>query len=228
LPLEADLALKDRRYVPISLALSESNLLTGPNMGGKSAALRTTGFVVLCAAFGLPVPAASASVALFARVGWLGVDAEAKEGGELLSSFGSEIVRLRELLAERTEPAFILIDEFALTTAPDEACALLGALLRRFQGGNTCTLVATHLSRLDTDERTAHFAVRGLRSNGVAPEWRDTEHALHALAQRMDYRIERVTEAPAGASDALEVAAWLGLDKELLETAKEMLARCSR
>jgi len=81
---------------------------------------------------------------------------------------------------------------------------------------------------LDAPVRIAHFAVRGLRSDGAPVQFTDTEQALQALAQRMDYRVARVYEARQNCSDAIELAGWLGLDKELVESAKEILARCSR
>ncbi|MBV8727859.1 MAG: hypothetical protein JO233_08735, partial [Candidatus Eremiobacteraeota bacterium] len=225
LPLEHDLIAKNRPYVPISLALQRSNVLTGPNMGGKSAALRTAGFIALCAAFGLPVPARSATVGIFARIRFLSAGTEETyEDEQLLSSFAREVVRLREMLDDDV-PALWLIDEFARTTAPDEARALLLAVLRRLGHGTQCALAATHLSNIDGDEIT-HFAVGGLRSDGM-PAAAGTQHALRALAERMDYRIQRVREAQKSASDALELAGWLGLDKELVTSAKEILAQCN-
>jgi len=226
LPLEHDLALKDRSYVPIALTLERANVLTGPNMGGKSAALCTAGFIAACAAFGLPVPAGKASVGLFSRICWLGIGAE-DSAQELLSSFAREIVRLRHMLEEEAATLW-LIDEFARTTAPDEARALLLALLRRLGEGKNCALAATHLGDLDGDAKIAHFAVRGLRGDGAPVAAADTGDALRALAERMDYRIQRVSQAQKSESDAIELAGYLGLDKELVESAKEILARCSR
>jgi DNA mismatch repair ATPase MutS len=68
LPLEAELTVAGRRYVPIDLDLRGAAVLTGPNMGGKSLALQTCGFLALCTAFGLPSPAARARVGLFDQI----------------------------------------------------------------------------------------------------------------------------------------------------------------
>jgi len=228
LPLEDELSRSSQSYVPISLALERSNVLTGPNMGGKSAALRTTGFIAVCAGFGLPVPAKNVSAGLFDRVQWLGIHGgdRVDENGELLSSFAREVVRLRDMLRGQCR-ALWLVDEFARTTMPDEARALLLALLGRLKTRDGCTLAATHLMVVDAAAETAHFAVAGFRGDGSVPGFTSTEDALSTLNRRIDYRIERVHEAPQPASDALQLARWLGLDKELVESAKEILARCS-
>jgi DNA mismatch repair protein MutS2 len=132
LPLEAELTAAGRRFVPIDLALHDVAVLTGPNMGGKSAALQTAGLVALCAAFGLPVPAARARVALFDQIAWVGLGRESQIGG-LLSSFAREVVDLREILARGSRRMLILADEFARTTTPHEGKALLIALLAAWE-----------------------------------------------------------------------------------------------
>src|SRR5581483_331796 len=98
LPLQYELETQGRRYEAISLELSDAAVLTGPNMGGKSVALRTCGFIALLAAFGIPVPAERAECAIFDEIAWLGIGAQEELGG-LLSSFAREVVRLNELLA---------------------------------------------------------------------------------------------------------------------------------
>ncbi|MDQ2992248.1 MAG: hypothetical protein M3R30_05455, partial [Candidatus Eremiobacteraeota bacterium] len=117
LPLLDELMREGRTYAPISLDLPGVAVLTGPNMGGKSVALRTCGFLALCVAFGLPVPAARARIARFDRIAWLGIAPESESGG-LLSSFAREVVRLQEILARPPERTLVLVDEFARTTTP--------------------------------------------------------------------------------------------------------------
>ncbi len=133
LPLQSDLEARGRRYEAISVDLSDSAVLTGPNMGGKSVALRTCGFIALLATFGIPVPAEDAQCGLFDQIAWLGIGAERDAGG-LLSSFAREVVRLNELLARPAANALLLIDEFARTTTPAEGRALLVAVIRRCGG----------------------------------------------------------------------------------------------
>ncbi len=100
LPLEAELAVAGRRFTPLELELHDAAVLTGPNMGGKSVSLQTCGFIALCVAFGLPVPAQRARSALFDQIAWLGMGREAQIGG-LLSSFAREVLELKAILSSR-------------------------------------------------------------------------------------------------------------------------------
>jgi len=119
LPLESELAGIGRRFTPLDLDLEGAAVLTGPNMGGKSVCLLTCGFLTLCAAFGLPVPATQASIGLFDQIAWLGMGRETHVGG-LLSSFAQEVLELKEILLREAPRLLILIDEFARTTTPHE------------------------------------------------------------------------------------------------------------
>lgn len=224
LPLQTELELQDRTYVPISLAFSGVAVLTGPNMGGKSIGLRTCGFIAACAAFGLPVPATRATVPLFAHIAWLGTGIADDEEG-LLSSFALEVVRLRETLLVKRQPELLLVDEFARTTTPDEGRALLLALIARLRERGTCGLAATHLSGIAPTAGVPHFAVRGLRGMPDRPPEGDLQAALAQLAQLMDYTIEPVTGDSKNAADAIFLASLLGMDRPFIESAWQLLAR---
>lgn len=217
LPLLEELEREGRDYAPISLDLASVAVLTGPNMGGKSVALRTCGFVALCAAIGLPVPAKRARVAPFARIAWLGISAK-REGG-LLSSFAREVVRLREILTDRREPMLVLVDEFARTTTPQEGRALLIALLARLRARGSTALVSTHLAGIAAAAGASHYAIRGLRSTPPRPEDGDLARALAALAGAMDHTLAEVTADAPPQTDALALAELLGLDPALIRDA---------
>jgi DNA mismatch repair protein MutS2 len=223
LPLATSLAQVGRPYVPISLALSGSATVTGPNMGGKSAALRTCGFVAECVARGVPVPAVSARVGLFDEIVWLGTESAQ---GALLSAFGREVVELRAFMDRATSRALVLIDEFARTTSPREGRALLAALLVRLRELGACTLAATHLPGVAAAAGATHYAIVGLRSlpapDDGAP---DLATALSRIGAAMDYRLERVGEDDGAPTDAIALAALLGLDAKLIARAKEELGK---
>ncbi len=222
IPLELELEKEGRRFTPISIAIDGVAVLTGPNMGGKSVCLRTCGFILVCAAFGLPVPALRANVGLFSEIAWLGVGAEDERGG-LLSSFAREVVRLRDLLERERRPLFVLLDEFARTTTPREGKALLVAVLKRFQDAGARGLSATHLARVAQAAELRHFAVRGLRGIPDRPPTTDLHQALETLAASMDYTIEEVTDESAARSDAIALAALLGLDEHVIHNAYDAL-----
>jgi len=223
LPLAETLERHGRAYTPISLELTGMGIVTGPNMGGKTAALRTLGFLTACVALGVPVPADSAALPLVDEIAWLGGANETPQDG-LLSSFGAEIVELRELLSHRAGRALLLIDEFARTTSPREGRALLVALLECLSERDAFGLAATHLAGLSREARVAHYAIGGrgvLASRGATPL--PLETALARIAQEMDYRLVQLPEGAAPASDALALADALGLDTALVARAREIL-----
>lgn len=223
LPLRAELEREDRRYEPISLQLRDVAVLTGPNMGGKSVALRTCGFVAVLAAFGLPVPAKSARIGLFDEISWLGIGGEDDAGG-LLSSFAREVVRLRDLLERRAQRTLLLVDEFARTTTPHEGKALLVALVDALRKRGKLAFVATHLAGVASATGARHFAVRGLRSvPQTATVARDLTAALAALGDSMDYSIVEVTDGKERQADAIALAHLLGLDDEIVALAGQVL-----
>jgi len=220
LPLAELLAARARPYTPLTFELAGSAVVTGPNMGGKTAALRTLGFVVACTAVGVPVPAASARVPLVDEVAWLGIGAG---GGEetLLSSFGREVVGLHAFLDRAAPRGLALIDEFARTTSPREGRALLVALLERLRALGGLALVATHLVGVAEAAGAAHYATRGLGPlppHGGVPLTLDA--ALARIEGVMDYRLVRSDERAIASSDALALAGALGLDPALIARAE--------
>jgi DNA mismatch repair protein MutS2 len=224
LPLAGELESEGRRFTPIDVELHDVAVLTGPNMGGKSVCLRTCGFGVLCAAFGLPVPAERAETALFDEIAWLGIGAGDGVSGGLLSSFAQEVVRLRDVLARPAAKTFVLVDEFARTTTPQEGKALLIALIEALRERGACGMVATHLGGVASAAGVRHFAVRGLRGIPERPAAADLSEALASLARSMDYTIAEVGAGQAEArADAIALAALLGLDGGLIEAAYRAL-----
>jgi DNA mismatch repair protein MutS2 len=224
LPLADELAAEGRRFAPIDVSLRDVAVLTGPNMGGKSVTLRTCGFVALCAAFGVPVPARAARIALFEEISWLGIGSGEETPGGLLSSFAREVVRLRDVLARGAARQLVLVDEFARTTTPHEGKALLVALLERLRGSGACGLAATHLAGVAAEAGARHFAVRGLRGIPQRPAATDLREALAVLAESMDYTIAEVSDGQEGSrADAIALASLLGLDGDLIAAAYRAL-----
>ena len=218
LPLEAELATAGRPFVPLEIELHDAAVLTGPNMGGKSVALRTCGFVAVCAAFGLPVPAARAGIcrlsiasrgsASVATSGWAGCS----------SSFAREVLALKELLTSRAVRPLVW-PRFRPHHQPARRQSAGRCTLERLRARGACGLVATHLKGVAEAAGARHFAVRGLREipAGPAPE---VDAALAALAGSMDYRLSEVTGDAAARADAIALAALLGVEPEYVEAAR--------
>lgn len=225
LPLAAVLQREGRTFTPLTIDLHDIVLLTGPNMGGKSVCLRTSGFIALLAQFGIPVPARNARVSLFEQFVWLGIGSDGDDAlGSLLSSFAKEVVRLRDFLARGPKRTFLAVDEFARTTTPYEGKALLVALLRRLRTLGACGIIATHLSGIARAAGVRHYAVRGLRDVPERYGEGGLSAALATLAKSMDYTVAEVTGSRERSSDAIALAALLGVDDELVHDAYSALA----
>ncbi|HVA36283.1 MAG TPA: hypothetical protein VNJ51_01585 [Candidatus Dormibacteraeota bacterium] len=227
LPLEETLAAHGRPYAPISLSLPGQAVITGPNMGGKSAALRTAGFVQLCAQWGLPVAARGAHLRLVERICWLG-SAQGEERADregLLSSFGGEIVRLAKVLREPHVPRLLLIDEFARATSPREGRALVVALLDALRERGELALAATHFHGVAEAAGVAHYAVIGLRRalSARSDGRRSLEEALRLIGESMDYRLAPAASLASAEGDAIQLARLLGLDERVTARAAREL-----
>ena len=201
--------LLDQNVVANDIRLESGNALivSGPNAGGKTVALKCVGLAVWMARAGLPVPTGEGS-----RVTWysrvltdIGDDQSLERS---LSTFSAEVVALREILAIADRQTLIVLDEIAGGTDPEEGAALASAVLERFVGlGATC-LVTTHYERLKelaADRDRFVNASVGFDFDKMEPTF------VLSLGQP-------------GASSALAVAQRFGLSLEVLTRARELLS----
>jgi len=220
-PLADVLAARGRRYTALSLDLRGVAVLTGPNMGGKSAALATTGFLCACAALGVPPPARTASLALLDAVIWIGGDGP-EDRARLLSSYAAEVVRARDTLDAASPSVLVLVDEFARTTGPREGRALLVAFIEALRERSAFALVATHFDGVAESACAHHVRIAGVRDGALdALDAGDLETALDAINAAMDYRIVDARDGGA-TSDALALARLLGLDGRVVLRAQAL------
>ena len=220
-PLAGALGERGRRYTPISLDLADVAVLTGPNMGGKSAALATAGFLCACVALGVPPPAREAALPLLDAIVWIGGEGP-QERTRLLSSYAAEIVRARETLAQASPRTLVLIDEFARTTGPREGRALLIAFVEALRARGAFALVSTHFDGIAEGAHVAHLRIAGLPEGAlgaVSPD--DLDAALDAINLAMDYRVVDARDGTA-TSDALALARLLGFDATVVARAGEL------
>ena len=195
--------------VPITMTLGgDCRLLvvTGPNAGGKTVALKTVGLLVLMAQAGLHVPAEEASLSLFD-----GVFADIGDQQSIqrsLSTFSSHIENLKSIMDRATGKSLVLIDELGASTDPEEGAALAKAILRRFsrQGG---TLVAT------THQRDVAAFVQ------EQPGMMNASVELDPQTLAPTYRL---SPGLPGRSYALTIASKLGLDTATVEEAQALLS----
>ena len=215
----AAVAARGGSFVLQSFALPAGvSMLTGANMGGKSVALQLAGLMLLCGASGLPAPARRV---FFPAVDFVEVLAGQEQGSRHgLSSFGSEVVAWRSLLA-RPGTGFIIADEPARTTSPADGAALLEGLVAAVAARGWHGWFATHFADAGQGVAVSAWAVAGLRGAVTESEMLG-EGSLAALESRMDYRL--VPADGSAASDALRVAAALGLGDEVLSIARQFRA----
>jgi DNA mismatch repair protein MutS2 len=196
--------------VPISLELGDYFdvlLITGPNTGGKTVALKTAGLLSLMAQAGLFVPADEGSlVAVFDRV-------QADIGDEQslqqsLSTFSSHISRIVGMLHAADSCALILLDELGAGTDPQEGAAIARALLDFLRERGAYVVATTHYPELKSYAE-------------ATPRVQNASVEFDAQTLSPTYRLLIGTP---GRSNALLIAERLGMPRELLDTARTYVA----
>ncbi|HUE44336.1 MAG TPA: Smr/MutS family protein [Candidatus Sulfotelmatobacter sp.] len=211
--LENKLRFENRAIIPMSLQLGgEERLLviSGPNTGGKTVALKTTGIAALSAQSAIPVAAQRAVLPIFDRV-LVDIGDEQSIAADL-STFSAHMLNLKSMLENATPQTLVLVDEMGTGTAPEEGAALAVALLDEFRAKKCIVLATTHHDRLKTYASTTPGVVN------AAVEFDD----VHL---RPTYRL--MVGVPGGSS-GIAIAQRLGLPNELIERARSLVAPESR
>ncbi|MEO0652121.1 MAG: hypothetical protein AAFZ65_15715 [Planctomycetota bacterium] len=201
------------RAVPIDLRLGDPFdvlVITGPNTGGKTLALKTAGMAALLARLGFPIPCdEGTSVPLYSGVcADIGDEQEVQQS---LSTFSSHLARIAEGLERADERTLFLLDELGGGTDPAEGAALGAALLEHLLKRRVPTLASTHIGRLK------EFAFSRPRVENASVEF-------DAQTLRPLYRL--IVGTP-GESRALQIAQRLGFDSGVLADARRRLERPS-
>lgn len=208
-------------FTPISLTLEKgSTVITGANMGGKSVAMKTVALNILLVHCGFFPFAKAAACPIFDSMHIISEDLENTDRG--LSSFGGEIVRFNEVLSNLDKGfAFIMLDEFARGTNPDEGAAIVQAVTAYLNKKHAVTLLATHYDNV-SDHANAHYQVIGLKDLNV-----ETLRAqiaavsgyvgVELISRHMNYGLYRVQGKQNCPRDALNICRLLALDEEILQ-----------
>jgi len=212
----AYLFLKDARHplltgavVPMTLNLDAGQralVITGPNTGGKTVALKTVGILVLMNQAGMPVPVREESrfplyAEVFADIG----DEQSIE--QSLSTFSSHMTNIIRILGQAKEDCLVLLDELGAGTDPIEGSALGRALLLHLLERNVTTIATTH-----------HSDLKAFAHNTPGVQNASVEFDAETLAPT--YRL--IIGLP-GRSNAIAIAERLGLPSALVERAKALL-----
>ncbi len=213
-PLLEDLFRTQRKtVVPISLALDEQQrtlLISGPNTGGKTVSLKTAGLLALMTHAGLPVPAAEAEFPLFDDI--LADIGDHQSIQESLSSFSAHIMSMKSMLESATANSLVLVDELGRATDPEEGGPLGVAILDAFRKRGGFTLASTHLLAMK---------IYGASTEGV----------LNASMGFDDETLQPTYVLKLGApgkSAGLDIARRIGLDRELIDSARKHMSTTER
>src|ERR1700675_3481285 len=218
--LDYTLKPQGRKAVPLTLALGGEGedsgtsgtimVISGPNTGGKTVALKSVGLAALSAQSAIPVAAALAEMPLFHRV--LADIGDEQSIAADLSTFSAHMLNLKSMLEVATDRSLILVDEMGTGTAPEEGAALAVALLEEFRALRALTLATTHHDRLKAYASTTPGIVN------AAMEFDEVN-------LRPTYRL--LVGVP-GTSSGIEIGRRLGLPSRVLDHAQASLTPESR
>ena len=195
-------------------------------MGGKTVSLKLVGMVAILAQYGYFVPAASARVGLSNFMQILIGDSQSIERG--LSSFGSEMEELKEIMDNSRDRSLLLIDEIASGTNPAEGLALTKSITDYLKQQPFIALITTHFETVTEDKDVMNMPVTGLANADFERLDKELRYAnrrerINIIQKYMDYRLTRVDNNREVPKDALNIAKMLGIDANIIEKAKQYL-----
>lgn len=195
--------------VPLTLTLDEAGhllVISGPNTGGKTVAMKTAGLLALMALSGLPVPAERVELPRFDQV--LADIGDAQSIAENLSTFSSHLLNIKSMLESVTPDSLILLDELGGATDPEEGGALAVAVMERFRALGVFGITSTH-----------HMALKAYAASTPGIQSASMGFNEETLAPTYKLMLGRP-----GNSSGLAIAQRLGLPADVLARAREALS----
>ena len=201
--------LNTESCVPLDVELSERHrgmVITGPNTGGKTVALKTVGLLTLMAQSGLHIPCAEGSVLpmrdrVFCDIG------DSQSLSQNLSTFSGHMTNVIQIMQDISQDSLVLLDELGSGTDPAEGTGIAIAVLEALRTSGCCFLATTHY-----DQVKAYVQQR--------PDLMSARMAFDAVNLRPLYRLEM---GKAGKSCALEIVRRLGMPPSVLTYASRIV-----
>lgn len=206
--LERRLRAGGGAIVPLSIRLTTAErqlIISGPNTGGKTVGLKTTGLLAILAQAGIPVPAEEAIFPLFTS--FLADIGDSQSIEQNLSTFSSHMVNLDRISHIAGPSSLVLLDELGSATDPEEGAALAVAIAEHFLETRAWCLISTHHTSLKV------YAVNtpGVLNAAVGFD-------EHTLAPTYELRL-----GVPGASAGINIASRLGLNAAIIQSARTRL-----
>jgi DNA mismatch repair protein MutS2 len=211
--LERNLRAKGGRLVPISLELDDQKrelVITGPNTGGKTVALKTVGLLALMAQSGIPVPADRAELPRFDAV--LADIGDYQSIEQNLSTFSAHVTNIDFISHTATADSLVLLDELGSATDPEEGAALAVAIAEYFRSIGCLAIISTHHTSLK---------VFGANAAGVLNASVGFDEATLQPTYELKIGVP-------GASAGINIAQRLGLNSSIIEAARAKLGSQAR
>jgi len=206
--LERNLRPKGAKVVPMTLEMDSTHrqlIISGPNTGGKTVALKTLGLLAMMAQAGVPVPATTARLPV--------VDAALADIGDYqsieqnLSTFSAHVTNIDFISRTATPRSLVLLDELGSATDPEEGAALAVAIAEHFRQAGSVSVISTH-----------HTSLKVYAAN--------TAGVLNAAVGFDEKTLQPTYELQVGvpgASAGINIAQRLGLNSQIIAAARARL-----
>src|SRR5438874_398585 len=211
--LERNLKSKAATVVPVTIELEGDQrelIITGPNTGGKTVGLKSVGLLALMAQAGIPVPATRMEMPIFDSV--LADIGDYQSIEQNLSTFSAHVTNIDFISRTATADSLVLLDELGSATDPEEGAALAVAIAEHFLRTRCFTIISTHHTSLK---------VFGANSAGVVNAAVGFDEATLQPTYELRLGIP-------GASAGINIAQRLGLNPEIIQSARSRLGTQAR
>ena len=205
--LQQTLRAQGREIVPLDLQLDRRKhilVISGPNAGGKSVCLKTTGIVQYMFQCGFPVPASEISELPVFRSIYIDIGDEQSIDNDL-STYSSHLLNMKHMLAGASDRTLVLIDEFGSGTEPNIGGAIAEAILERLLEKGCYGVITTHYANIKYYASSTEGIANGAMMFDV--------QQIRPL-----FRLEM---GKPGSSFAIEIARKIGLPEEIIRAASE-------